>query len=309
MRAMLMTILGLACVLGACAVVPSLERSAAGQAGVSAALSTAEASLVANSPDGFVKDVDVGGRTLRISCQGSHRRTVLLEDGTAGRAERWAQVQAAAREFATVCSYDWANVGASDPAPSPRTSEELAADLYHLILGAELHQPLVVVGYAAGAIHASVFAARYPELVAGLVLVEPQHPDAAEEFLSMLPPPAVSDSPELQAYRAALASTPDSSPDGVDMVASAAQARAIQSLGAVPLFIFVAGEEPSLPGLRKDYATTLRVLRRMQQDNLLRLSVRGVRLEAQGCGQRIQQDCPEQIADVIRSAFAATMER
>jgi hypothetical protein len=77
----------------------------------------------------------------------------------------------------------------------------------------------------------------------------------------------------------------------------------------VPLFIFVAGEEPSLPGLRKDYATTLRVLRRMQQDNLLRLSVRGVRLEAQGCGQRIQQDCPEQIADVIRSAFAATMER
>jgi pimeloyl-ACP methyl ester carboxylesterase len=165
------------------------------------------------------------------------------------------------------------------------------------------------VGSAAGSIHASVFAARYPELVAGLVLVEPQHPDAAKQFLSSLPPPAASDSPELRALRATLAGGPENYPDGTDMATSAVQARAIESLGAVPLFILAVEEEPNLPGLREDYATTLRVLKLMQQGDLARLSVRGARVEAEGCGQRIQEDCPEKVADVIRSAFAATMER
>ncbi len=69
--------------------------------------------------------------------------------------------------------------GWSDPAPAnqPRTSQRIVEELRLALGAAGIKPPHVLVGHSAGAIHMLVYAKRHPQEVAGLVLVEPSHPE------------------------------------------------------------------------------------------------------------------------------------
>jgi len=81
-----------------------------------------------------------------------------------------------------VVAYDRAGIGASDPM-SPLTLDGQLEDLT-AVLEACGDGPCVVVGHSWGGLLAQLAAIRQPEIVAGLVLVDP----AEERFLSALPP-------------------------------------------------------------------------------------------------------------------------
>ena len=80
--------------------------------------------------------VDVGGRSLYIRCRGEGSPTVILEHGMATESDSWAEVQEAVAQFTSVCAFDRAGRGKSDPAPKPRTSEDMVADLHTLLANA-----------------------------------------------------------------------------------------------------------------------------------------------------------------------------
>ncbi|MEP6776618.1 MAG: alpha/beta hydrolase, partial [Chloroflexota bacterium] len=77
--------------------------------------------------------VDIGGRRLYITCMGDGSPTVILEHGMATESDSWAQVQQAVAKFTRVCAFDRAGRGKSDPAPKPRTSEDMVTDLHTLL--------------------------------------------------------------------------------------------------------------------------------------------------------------------------------
>ena len=72
--------------------------------------------------------------------------------------------------------YDRAGTGWSDPARLPRTSAAVTDEL-HALLATTGAGPAVLVGHSLGGLYARHFATRFPESVAGLVLLDPAHED------------------------------------------------------------------------------------------------------------------------------------
>jgi pimeloyl-ACP methyl ester carboxylesterase len=78
------------------------------------------------------------------------------------------------------CSYDRAGLGYSDPSPRPPTPANVVEDLHALLGKAGVKGPLVLVGHSLGGFHMKLYAATYPDDVAGLVLVDPSEERGVE---------------------------------------------------------------------------------------------------------------------------------
>ena len=124
------------------------------------------------------------GRELVLKCWGQGRPTVLVEGGCCGvdGTLQSLSLPFIRRIAATtrICAYDRAGTGQSDPAPEgrPRTADDVIADLHSLIDAAGLDGPLVLVGASFGGMIVTYYAARHPEQVAGVVLLDVPPPSA-----------------------------------------------------------------------------------------------------------------------------------
>src|SRR5689334_1450647 len=104
-----------------------------------------------------------GTSNLHLSCVGAGSPTVILEAGAGRGAADWAKVQPAIADLAKVCSYDRI---------PDHCCDAVIDDLRALLLQASLPPPYVLVGHSMGGIYVRRFASRYPDDVAGLVLVD-----------------------------------------------------------------------------------------------------------------------------------------
>ena len=123
--------------------------------------------------------VDVGGRRLHVECSGTGQPTVVLEAGLgeiAATMSAWL-APAVARDT-RVCVYDRAGHGWSDPSAGVRDGLAVATDLHTLLERAGVAGPYILVGHSTGGVYVRVFAAAFPEQVAGMVLVDSQPNDA-----------------------------------------------------------------------------------------------------------------------------------
>ncbi len=118
-----------------------------------------------------------GTLRLNLYCTGQGRLTVVLEAGLADSLESWQRLQPVMANFARVCSYDRAGYGTSDPGPMPRTSERIATELHAALQSAGEKPPFLLVGHSFGGFCVRVFNGKYPEHVAGIVLVDSTEED------------------------------------------------------------------------------------------------------------------------------------
>ena len=121
------------------------------------------------------KLIRVAGSRLHIRASGQGSPTVVLESGIAASSVSWTAVHAALASHTTVCSYDRAGFGWSEPNARPRTPAELADELHELLVRAGLAPPFVLVGHSFGGLIVRAFATRYPRETVGLVLVDALH--------------------------------------------------------------------------------------------------------------------------------------
>lgn len=121
--------------------------------------------------------VDVGGHELHINCIGQGSPTVILESGLGNMSADWANVQPEAAKTTRVCTYDRAGMGWSESGPKPRDARQISSELHTLLKGAGIDGPYVLVGHSTGGLYARMYADRYPEEVAGVVLVDSSHPE------------------------------------------------------------------------------------------------------------------------------------
>src|SRR5258707_14469405 len=123
--------------------------------------------------------IDVGGHRLHLNCAGTGRPTVILESGLGEAGAYWGLISSAVARDTRVCVYDRAGRGWSDPAPVPQDGFAVARDLHVLLERGLVPGPFVLVGHSSGAQYVRIFAGRYPEHVAGMILLDGQ---PAEEF-------------------------------------------------------------------------------------------------------------------------------
>ena len=138
--------------------------------------------------------VDVGGHQLHLYCEGRGTPTVVLEAPATAMSSAWAWVQADLAKTTRTCSYDRAGLGWSEAGDAPFTPQAVPAELNTLLRLSGEHEPYVHVGADLGAAYASLYASKYPDGIAALVLVNPPGPfsanrrsDAATGFVTVSP--------------------------------------------------------------------------------------------------------------------------
>jgi pimeloyl-ACP methyl ester carboxylesterase len=107
---------------------------------------------------------------------------------------------AAQRRSGNAVIYDRAGTGWSDPAPLPRSAEEVARELRALLAAAGVDGPVVLAGHSLGAFYARRYAQLFPAEVAGLLLLDPGH----EDIFDFLPPEAKALDEEIKRHTEAI---------------------------------------------------------------------------------------------------------
>ncbi len=263
--------------------------------------------------------VNVGGYRLHIHCTGSGSPTVVIESGWGDMSASWGWVQPEVAKTTRICTYDRAGMGWSEASPQPRTAREYAKDLRTLLEKANEPGPHVLVGHSMGGFTVIVYAHDYPADVSGLVLIDSQDLPAADATAPQpAPKPGGTSLPSLlgrtlaliglvrlpadplgsvenlpggdkQAYTA-FAVAPRSVQTFLDesmgMSEGGAQARAVTSLGALPLIVLSRGKD-------QDAKHTA------AQAALLQLSTDSQQLFADQSGHPIMIEQPEAAVSAI----------
>lgn len=141
-------------------------------------------SLDRQSPIPFGRLVDIGTHRLHIHCTGSGSPAVVFDAALGASSLSWSLVQPQVAAFTRACTYDRAGFGWSEAGPFPRTVARIAAELHELLRRTPVDPPYVLVGHSFGAFTMRLYAHRHPDDVAGLVLVDPAHP---EEWMTVVP--------------------------------------------------------------------------------------------------------------------------
>jgi pimeloyl-ACP methyl ester carboxylesterase len=121
--------------------------------------------------------VDLGTHRLHLFESGNGGRpTVILEAGLMSTVLSWSELQHELSRTFRVVSYDRAGMGWSDIGPMPRTATRIVEELHLLLERAAIPGPYILVGHSFGGLTMPLFAARFPEEVVGMVLVDPVVP-------------------------------------------------------------------------------------------------------------------------------------
>jgi len=123
--------------------------------------------------------IDIGGHSLHLNCTGSGSPTVVLQPGGGEMSSGLGWITPAVARDTRVCVYDRAGRGWSEPADTPQDATQIGIDLHTLLQRGRVPGPYVLAGHSFGGLYALTFAARYPEEVAGMVLVDSVAPASA----------------------------------------------------------------------------------------------------------------------------------
>jgi pimeloyl-ACP methyl ester carboxylesterase len=124
------------------------------------------------------RSVDIGGRTLNISCTGEGAPTVVFVSGATAPGYVWTPTQRGVAAFTRACWYDRADIGWSDSGPDAEWGDAAARDLHRLVQKSRLEPPLVLVGHSFGGSVIRLYNAAYRAEVAGMVFVDTALEDA-----------------------------------------------------------------------------------------------------------------------------------
>jgi len=271
--------------------------------------------------------VEFDGRRSHLYCIGEGSPTVVLESGldTSG-SQAWKTVQPRIAEDTRVCSYDRAGILWSEPRPEPRDANRIVEELHGLLTAASVAPPYVMVGHSLGG---RVYEQRFPDDVAGIVLVDSSHPEQFERY-----PPVVrrmmarvdSARPSRLATRfmmdsglrrmrlrwmgarppanAAQAYIWRSVPEGYygELAARDAisrQAAEVTSFGDRPLIVLTAGKIAPMPGVPDSVPAALYRTWVVLQDELASLSTNSVHRTIEGSTHYIQFDAPDAVVQAV----------
>ena len=246
--------------------------------------------------------VDVGGYRLHLNCTGSGSPTVVIESGWGDSSASWGWVQPEVAKTTRICTYDRAGTGWREASPQPRTAREFAKELHTLLAKANELGPYVLVGHSLGGYTIRVYAHDYPAKVSGLVLIDAQAlPTSDVATPKPAPKPGGTSLPSLMArigvvrllsgpigstpnLPAASSVTPRSVQTFLDeamgMAEGGVQARAVTTLGALPLIVLSRGKDQDA-----DWAAS--------QAGFLQLSTDSQQLIADQSGHSIHIEQPE----------------
>jgi pimeloyl-ACP methyl ester carboxylesterase len=134
-----------------------------------------------------LRTVDVAGRQVRVQTAGLDSAqdgapVVVFEAGFMyDGISAWSALIGQVADFAPVIAYDRAGIGGSEADGEVPTPDHVVANLHAVLEALDAPPPYVLVGHSLGGPFIRMYAARYPDEVAGLVYVDPSDWMSLEE--------------------------------------------------------------------------------------------------------------------------------
>src|SRR4051812_476545 len=122
------------------------------------------------------RSIDIGGHSLHLHCTGTGSPTVVLQPGGGGMSSDMGWIAPRVAADTGVCVYDRPGRGGSDAVSTPEDASRIASDLHTLLRRGNVPGPYVLAGHSFGGLYVLTYAARYPDEVAGMVLVDTTAP-------------------------------------------------------------------------------------------------------------------------------------
>jgi pimeloyl-ACP methyl ester carboxylesterase len=254
--------------------------------------------------------IDVGTHRLHIHCVGAGSPTIVLDTGAGDTYEGWVPLIDSLAQESRICAYERAGYGQSDPGPMPRDSQRAVDELHRLLVKSGEEGPFLLLGHSLGALNLQVYAARYPEEAAGLVLLDPpplkwlageDFPELRELFrqeaasMRNLADAAEASGPSEQQMRASFLLAVASEHEQL-IGESAEQAAAIGSFGQLPLVVVGATKPDPRFGTS---AGAFRLFWNRESHLLAEKSDDGRFILADGSSHNIHLDAPDLVIQVV----------
>jgi pimeloyl-ACP methyl ester carboxylesterase len=252
--------------------------------------------------------IEIGGRELFLHCTGSGSPTVVFQGGLT---TDWVEVQNKVARFTRARSYDPANGpwGRSDAAPTPRTAEDVVADLHALLAAAKVPGPYILAGHSNGGLFVQLYAGEHSEDVSGLVLIDAVHMDYYARRIALLRtlvPPAEWRA-TVRGLRVPAPAIID--PEQIDIETSLAQTREALSttpLAPMPMFVLTHGR-PDASGDPRLVNADERLWQKLQAE-IAALVPESKHVIAERSGHDIHHDQPELVVAAIRDVVEAARD-
>ncbi|WP_322101946.1 alpha/beta hydrolase [Paraburkholderia sp. J41] len=248
--------------------------------------------------------VEIDGRRLAYLASGAGSPSVVLETGLGAQSADWQPVQAALERTCRVFRYDRAGRGESDPVQGPRDATQIVDELHALLQAARVPAPYLLVGHSFGGLLARLFAQRYPEIVCGLVLVEPMHEAQFERLGPAFPPAASGDPAALVRMRELWTRgwrNPATTPESIDFPASFRAVRAAALPPDLPLAVMTAGSFQNASILPPERRPAMQQAWERMHAELLALSARARHVSLPACEHFVQREAPEAIVEAVEA--------
>jgi pimeloyl-ACP methyl ester carboxylesterase len=215
----------------------------------------------------------------------------------------WASVVPDVADTTQVCAYDRAGLGESGPAPHPHSNQQMADELVALLRAAKVPEPYVLVGHSMGGANVRLVAAKHPDAVVGMVLVDSVTESQPSRFLALLP------DQHLAEFREGIAKM-----EGIDFSTYRDTLENLAtlnpSIGDRPLVVLAHGKSlPPPPGASPALGKQLDDAWRSMQNDLPKLSTNSAHVVAEGAGHHIQLDRPDVVVSAINEVVAAARNR
>ena len=243
-------------------------------------------------PDSDIRAKLSNNENTYVKC-GNKPPYIVLQSGFGDGKKVWAAVAEDLQKDQSIFAYDRPGYGSNPASNTPRDPCTIATELRDQLRSAGLPPPYVLVGHSLGGLYQYVFARLYPSEVAGLVLLDPTHPQHWPSIQRDVPASASL----IKAMSAVTFSTTerrefDAQVTCLDQLDSA------QPLAA-PTRLLVSGRLKSIE--KGDFEI---MLKRLRQD-WLRLT-KAPRVEMiYDAGHYIQKDSPEEVSAAVREIVIA----
>ncbi len=264
--------------------------------------------------------ISIGSHRLQIHLEGKGAPSVVIEAGITDQLDKLRPLQQRIARVTHVITYNRAGYGQSEPGPLPRDSGREAQELKALLEKASVPGPYVLVGHSLGALTMQVFASKYPDDVAGIVLLDPPPLSflLGQEYRDLR---VMAD--RMTAEWQAIADSAAKSTDAQEqtrsaffrMIASehremfgetARRAGAISTFGNIPLVVLAAGKpNPNLGEVAEQYQRYWVEQSRTLTDK----STKGKFILAEGASHYLYLDVPELVAESILSVVYEVREK
>lgn len=225
--------------------------------------------------------IDAGGYQIYARVLGKAKPIVILDIGLGGDISTWDPVVKQISQFARVVIYDRAGYGKSQQrtGKGPVTSADSVNTLKILLTKLNLKPPYFLIGHSLGGLNMQLFAQKYPDEIAGVILSESSSRD--QKFYDPLP------NKNEFFYREAL---------GLDQ--SRLQVKNSGAFPHVPLIVLTATNRHVTPQQEKEW--------QQWQKELTQLSPKGIQIYAWGSDHLLQKSQPQLIVDAIATLILNT---